>query len=80
VGLGEKRVRTGGVSGELDELGELGKIGKTPYEMLLVYHNFPAWARGNIIHLCLIKFLSMRDTHPLVAGSRAAEGGGAPFS
>ncbi len=46
VGLGEKRVRTCGVPGELDELGELGKIGKTPYEMLLVYHNFPAWARG----------------------------------
>jgi hypothetical protein len=29
---------------------------------------------------CPEKFLSMWDTHPLVAGSRAAGGGGAAFS
>jgi hypothetical protein len=32
------------------------------------------------LHLCYEKFLSMWDRHPLGAGSRAAEGGGATFS
>ncbi len=32
--------------GQIGEIDEIGKIGKTPYEMLLVYHNFPASARG----------------------------------
>jgi hypothetical protein len=33
-------------------------------ETLLFYHNFPAWARGNIFYLCLEKFLSIWDTPP----------------
>ena len=42
------------------------------------FHNL--WVGRRPMNDCLVNFLSMRNIHPLVVGSCAAEGGGATFS